>query len=151
MSRRADAEKELTEKKLDLLLFGTPGKPQGIRAVGWLCYHTYRPQRSAAGYPDWSCMRERHVYIELKTEKGKTTDEQKKWLRAIIKAGVECYVVRPRNIDDITIVMAARRRTFAKKLDEDWTEGQKLARGQLVYELITELGSDLDVEKIAAL
>lgn len=63
----------------------------------WLCYHTHDSRRSQAGFPDVIATRSGQVLaIELKSDKGKLTPEQKVWLDALSKAGIRCHVWRPR-------------------------------------------------------
>lgn len=76
--------------------------------LGWRRYHTYRSKQSPKGFPDEVLCRERVVFLELKREKTKTTQEQKDWLRALRNAGAEVYIVRPRNLDDLATALAAK-------------------------------------------
>ncbi len=80
------------------------------RTLGWThVYHTYNSRKSAHGFPDLILLRDRLIAIELKREKGKLTDQQIDWARALLKAEAEIYVVRPRNLEAIAAVLAARR------------------------------------------
>jgi len=80
------------------------------RTVGFnSIYHTFNSRRSAHGFPDLILLRERLVALELKREKTRATDHQKEWLRALTKARVEVYLVRPRNLEALAAVLAARR------------------------------------------
>ena len=66
------------------------------RLTGWLGYHTHRSDRSDKGFPDLVLVRDRRVlWLELKSEKGRTTPEQETWLAALRQAGQDAYVVRP--------------------------------------------------------
>jgi len=66
------------------------------RYFRWRCYRTHDSRHSPAGYPDLSLLHgQRHVYAEIKTEKGKLTPEQRGWLVALYEAGHEVYVFRP--------------------------------------------------------
>lgn len=80
------------------------------RATGWLRYHTYRSERSQPGFPDETLVRDRVVFLELKTETGKLSDHQKEWLTALHRAGAEVYVARPRDLQAVAEVLQARRR-----------------------------------------
>lgn len=99
---------DVSEKELELQAVGTKAKPGVARMVGFLCYHTLHSQGSQRGWPDWACVRERVVYLELKTERNTLSDPQKVWLRALLAAGQEAYLIRPRHLQEITTVLAAR-------------------------------------------
>lgn len=100
--------------------------------LGWRrSYHTFDSRRSDTGFPDLVLVRDRVVFCELKRERGKTTDVQREWLRALRKAGAEVYVVRPRNVDAFARVLGSRA-------------GSGLvaeARGELLLELDRELAA----------
>jgi len=85
-----------------------------LRAAGFRRYHTYRSKRSPPGYPDESCWREgdRHLWLELKTERGKLSPAQKQTIRTMLAAGDEVYVVRPTDIEDLWPVLRTRGRVF---------------------------------------
>lgn len=80
--------------------------------LGWRRYHTYRSTRSAAGFPDEVLVRERVVFLELKTEAGKLSGAQEDWLRALLGACVEAYIVRPRDLEALSRVLTGRGRDF---------------------------------------
>ena len=101
-------EKELQQQVVSL-----------FRACGWHGYHTHDSRRSQPGFPDIVLIRERVIYLELKTEKGHLSDRQREWLRALLNAGAEVYLVRPRHLDMLARLLAHR--------GEPW-----LARGQVV-------------------
>jgi VRR-NUC domain len=64
--------------------------------LGWLVYHTFDSRRSEAGFPDIVCVRrDRVLFIELKTEKGRLSEEQERWLSALGLAGAEVHCWRP--------------------------------------------------------
>lgn len=68
----------------------------------WLVYHTWNSQKSPAGFPDLVLVRgEKILYRELKTDKGKLTEAQKKWGDALTKAGADWQVWRPHMRDEI--------------------------------------------------
>jgi hypothetical protein len=78
------------------------------RLNGWLVAHFHdsrrqvRPgvfvgDRYAAGFPDLVLVRERVVYAELKSDKGRLRPEQTVWLERLQGAGAEAYVWRPAN------------------------------------------------------
>ena len=72
------------------------------KAFGWLVYHTWNSQHSAAGFPDLVMVRGgRLIFAELKTEKGKVSDAQVVWIMEIGSSGTEVYIWRPSDIDYI--------------------------------------------------
>lgn len=85
---------------------------------GWKVAH-FRPAQTTkgwrtpvaadgAGWPDLFLVRERCIAVELKREKGKVGDEQAVWLTLLRAAGIETYVIRPRNLDDLAAVLRHR-------------------------------------------
>jgi predicted peroxiredoxin len=78
-------------------------------------YHPLRSRGSAPGWPDLAMIRERLVLVELKTaaKASKLSPAQKEWIRALIEAGVETYVCRPSDWDDLAAVLRARGRVFS--------------------------------------
>lgn len=80
-----------------------------MKLTGWLHYHTFDSRRSAAGFPDIvavSLQQRRVIFVELKTEGGSITTDQKVWLEWLEAAGQEAYVWRPRHWNDGTIERA---------------------------------------------
>lgn len=81
------------------------------RLMGWTAWHDAatntarrcgscgtirRTPRNAAGLPDLILVRRpRVVWAELKSERGRLTDEQKAWLADLGASGQECHVWRP--------------------------------------------------------
>ena len=72
---------------------------------GWKVAH-FRPaktergwrtpvQADGAGFPDLVLVRDRVIFAELKSEKGKLSDAQWAWKDAIQRAGGEYYIWRP--------------------------------------------------------
>lgn len=80
------------------------------RMFGWSRYHTYRSDRSAAGWPDEALVRDRLILLELKTEKGRLSEHQRDWIRKLVVAAVETYVARPSDLQDLGEILAARER-----------------------------------------
>lgn len=62
-------------------------------------------QGDGKGFLDLMLVRDRPVAVELKVGKNKTTPEQDDWIEAWKKAGVECYVWRPDDWDEIQKVL----------------------------------------------
>lgn len=88
------------------------------RIRGWLCAH-FRPamnrrgvwatpMQGDTGFPDLVLVRPpRVLFAELKAEKGRTSDKQRRWLSALWKClGVETYLWRPSDSDTISRVLA---------------------------------------------
>lgn len=99
---------DLTEKQFEQQLIGTRSQPGIARVLGWKAYHTLRSKGSEPGFPDWTLARDRIVFLELKREKGVVSDAQREWIAAISAAGAEAYVVRPKDLDDITQILRQR-------------------------------------------
>ncbi len=90
----------MTERELQDAVIET------ARLLGWKVAH-WRPARTAhgwrtpvqadgAGWPDLTLVRRgRIVFAELKTGRGKLTDEQQQWLDALSGCGLETHVWRP--------------------------------------------------------
>lgn len=90
-------EKELQAQAVEL-----------ARLIGWDGYHTHDSRRSQHGWPDYAFLRERLILVEFKREKTRCTPVQKKWLRKLHNAGIETYVIRPRNLDALSAVLMMR-------------------------------------------
>ena len=75
---------------------------------GWYWYHASMSMRDNAGFPDLVMVRrDRVVFAELKTEKGRVRKAQSAWLGALKDSGcVEVYLWRPRHIDEITSILS---------------------------------------------
>lgn len=99
---------ELSEKQFTERVIGTPKNPGVARTFGYRVYHTLRSKGSQPGFPDWTLVRDRVVFLELKTETGKVSDAQSEWLYDLNAAGAEAYLVRPRHFDEIVVVLRAR-------------------------------------------
>jgi hypothetical protein len=71
----------------------------------WEYYHTFDSRHSAAGFPDLILIRVedkgRIVVAECKSEKGKVTVFQDKWIKMFRDCGVEAYIWRPSQWDEI--------------------------------------------------
>ncbi len=89
---------------------------QMLALNGWRFYHSpdNRPGRNGAvqnvraGFPDLCAVRgARVLFIELKRETGKTTEDQDAWLLALSDTNVvETYVWRPSDAPAIGAVLA---------------------------------------------
>ncbi len=80
--------------------------------LGWrLVYHTHRSKGSRAGFPDRVLVKDRVIFAESKREKKAAkppTVEQVEWLDGLTKAGQECYLWRPSDLDEIARVLSTR-------------------------------------------
>lgn len=106
----AIALEELTEKQFEQQLIGTKSRPGVARMLGWKAYHTLRSKGSEPGYPDWTLVRDRVVFIECKSETGTVKPAQREWFAALANAGAEIYLVRPRHLEAIATVLRHRYR-----------------------------------------
>ncbi|MGL3804705.1 VRR-NUC domain-containing protein [Paeniglutamicibacter sp. R2-26] len=71
---------------------------EAAKALGWLVYHTHDSRRSEPGFPDLVLVHERKktvLYRELKTQKGKASVDQEKWLRVLSAVGSDAGLWRP--------------------------------------------------------
>lgn len=84
---------------------------EAARLMGWRVYHTHDSRRSAPGWPDLALVRDRLVMAELKTETGRVSPEQQQWLALLTAAGVETYLWRPSDLDDVLEVLKRKRPT----------------------------------------
>lgn len=81
--------------------------------TGWLAYHTHDSRRSRPGFPDLVLVdlrpgRARVLYRELKSQKGKPTPEQRRWLAALAAAGADVGIWRPSDWLDCVILNQLR-------------------------------------------
>ena len=81
---------------------------QLFRQLGWTGYHTHDSRRSQPGFPDIVLVRERVLYLELKREKGALSEKQRDWIRRLADAGAEVYVVRPRHLEQLGLILTCR-------------------------------------------
>jgi hypothetical protein len=68
---------------------------EAARLCGWLVYHPFDSRRSQAGFPDLVCVRERVLFCELKSAKGKLSEAQADWLASLASAGASVHVWTP--------------------------------------------------------
>jgi hypothetical protein len=88
---------------------------QIARMYGWtMQYHTYSSRRSDAGWPDEVLVhpqRGRVLFVELKTDTGRITAAQQRWLDTLAGCGMETHVWRPRDMDNIVAILGLRQVT----------------------------------------
>lgn len=89
------------------------------KMFGWLSAH-FRPlmtrhgwrtpvQGDGKGWPDLVLVRDAILYVELKSDEGDLTTEQRIWLLALDHAGAETHVWRPRDAERVMARLARRR------------------------------------------
>lgn len=72
---------------------------------GWVSFHDRDSRRNMAGLPDLLLIRERVVWMELKSSRGKLRPEQEAFIAALRAAGQEVYVMFPADIDRIEEIL----------------------------------------------
>lgn len=93
------------------------------RTLGWLCLHIHDSRkevvgrdgtrqlvgdRDAAGLLDWLLIRDRVIFLELKTSKGRLRPAQTEVFEALLDAGAEAYIWRPEHFDEAVRVLTDR-------------------------------------------
>jgi len=75
--------------------------------LNWLIYHTHNSIGSAAGFPDLCMVKDRrYIMAELKTEKGKVSVEQQRWIDALKRTAIiEVYLWRPSMMEEIVEIL----------------------------------------------
>ena len=85
------------------------------RLYGWCGYHVRYSVASTRGihlarrdghmdgygWPDWCFVRDRILYRELKTNRGRLTPDQKRWAHVLANGGADVRVWRPRDLEEI--------------------------------------------------
>jgi Holliday junction resolvase len=78
-------------------------------AMGWAVHHETDSRRTHEGWPDLvMCRPPRIIFAELKSQKGKMTRAQQRWLDLLAESGgaeVSTYVWRPSDWDTIVEVL----------------------------------------------
>ncbi len=87
-------------------------------AYGWLVAHFRAAktekgwrtpvQADGRGFFDLVLMRDRVLFVELKSTRGGSDDDQKEWMQTALRAGAECYLWRPSDLRNGTIREALR-------------------------------------------
>lgn len=68
------------------------------RHLGYRVYHTYDSRRSDAGFPDLVLVRGPHlIFAELKSEKGRLSGFQVRWLEALEETSALTFVWKPQD------------------------------------------------------
>jgi len=72
-------------------------------------YHTWRSIHSPAGFPDCVFAKPgRLIFAELKSEVGKVSEKQQEWLDTLQAAGVEAYLWKPSQFDEIVKILRSK-------------------------------------------
>jgi hypothetical protein len=102
LSVKVDKLAPLTEKAFQGQVIGL------AKTLGWEVYHPFLSVFSERGWPDLSMVHEgrgRLLFAELKSDTGKLTKHQEKWLRLLRAAGAECYLWKPADFDSIVEIL----------------------------------------------
>jgi len=77
------------------------------KMFGWSYYHPFLSKWSERGWPDVCLLRPpRMILAELKSDKGKLSVYQARWLWELRKVGtIEVYIWRPRMIEHIAEIL----------------------------------------------
>jgi len=111
----------VTEKELDTLI------REIATRCGWIRYHTFNSRRSPSGFPDLVLVKPpRVVFAELKSGTGKPTPKQVEWLGLLSACpGVETFLWRPDDLDDIARVLSPGYRTPPPPKGEQGVRGSR--------------------------
>jgi hypothetical protein len=75
----------------------------------WAVFHCYDSRKSqGSGYPDLTLAHERRglvVFAELKTNRGRLSEDQRRWLRILAAAHEHVYCWRPTDWDNIQALL----------------------------------------------
>ena len=76
------------------------------RLMGWREYHTRDSRGSQAGFPDLVLIRRpRVVWAELKSERGRLSDDQRAWIEELRACGQTAFVWRPSSWQEVERVL----------------------------------------------
>ena len=78
---------------------------QTAELFGWSTFHVHDMRRSVPGWPDLVLVRERVLFRELKTDRGRVTPEQQYWLDRLTAAGQDAGLWRPSDWETIVEVL----------------------------------------------
>ena len=94
-TRKDNPMKPQTEKQFQAKII------EVAKLFGWHYYHPYDSRRSPPGFPDLVLVKDRVLFRELKTEKGRLTAYQIAWGKRLMDAGSDFAVWRPSMINEI--------------------------------------------------
>jgi hypothetical protein len=81
------------------------------RLTGWIVYHTHDSRKSEPGFPDLvgvNAEQQRIIYVELKSDRGRLTGPQRRWLDKLARAGAETAMWRPADWDEAVAVLRGK-------------------------------------------
>lgn len=90
------------------LLFGQGAQPGWgfAQLCGWHCVHARDSRgQEIEGLPDWICIRECVIYVELKRQRDELRPAQVDMAARLIAAGAHYYLVRPGDFTDFCTVL----------------------------------------------
>jgi hypothetical protein len=68
----------------------------------WEHFHVYDSRRSDAGWPDLTLVRPPELmFAELKTDRGRLSGAQRRWIELLRACGQEVHVWRPRDFEAV--------------------------------------------------
>jgi hypothetical protein len=98
---------------------------------GWRHHHQFNARRSGKGWPDLTLVRPPELVIaELKTERGRVSDEQKGWLADLAACGVEVYVWRPSDLEQVSARLVTSPRAAWSPNADDRKQGSTSPQGR---------------------
>lgn len=110
----ARIEYEMTEKELRESI------QKAAQDLGWHYHYTWTQIHSSKGCPDLELLRDGKMFRwELKSQKGKVTDEQHEYMSFLgLVPGIDVRVVRPSNLEQ----------AYRALVEGDWVDGELLAK-----------------------
>lgn len=77
------------------------------KTLRWVWWHDNDSRRNDAGLPDLLLIRERAIWRELKTEKGRLKPEQAAWGQRLLRSGQDWAIWRPSDWWEIVATLTA--------------------------------------------
>ena len=94
-------------------------------AFGWMVHHDRDARRSTgAGFPDLVIVRERILFVELKSEKGKLKEGQESWRDALCLAGAEWHLWRPSDWEQVQAILGVSHGNREQELVRGWIQNR---------------------------
>lgn len=102
------ATPRMTEKQLQRAI------TDAAKLYRWDVYHTTYSIGSDRGYPDLTLVHPEHgvIWCELKTYRGRVSDDQRRWLHRLEAAGQRAWLVYPDDLDALLRVLAGETQTL---------------------------------------